>query len=283
MSATDQNQAQVQLLGRISIRAKLRALSGLSIGGGDLYSGCSGLDQTVVRDPITREPYVPGSSLKGKMRSLTERALGLNLKEVERPQDPRQQRFIHLCGRAEDYQGSGVLPGYRGCPVCHLYGSSPRNFAVLPTRLLTRDAFLHPDSRVMLLKRTAELPFTEVKTETLVDRISAASTPRQRERVPAGAVFEASWSLACYSRGGEDLQDHKLLALFFAGLALLEDDYLGGQGSRGYGRVAFEEVQASVLQTRALSPEAAQLLEGLKGARTVAEVLKVTGNPMQKS
>jgi CRISPR-associated protein Csm3 len=173
-----------------------------------------------------------------------------------------------------------ILNGFRGCPVCHLYGNIPRSFPVLPTRLLTRDAFLSGESRDTLFKKSTELPFTEVKTETLVDRISSASTPRYRERIPAGTVFDASWSLSCYSTGGEDRNDHLLLALFFAGWSLLEGDYLGGQGTRGYGGVSFEEVHVDIGHNRGLSKDATDLVEQLKESRTTEELLSTTGNPL---
>jgi CRISPR-associated protein Csm3 len=272
---------RIHLLGRFTIRAEIHAQSGLSIGGGGGGPGWGG-DESVARDLLTGEPYVPGSSLKGKMRALTERALGSSLAPAFSTQSRRETRLIHRCASEKDYRAAGALPGYQGCPVCHLYGTVPLDFPVLPTRLITRDAPLSEASRKVLEKRRTELPFTEVKTESVLDRLSAAATPRQRERVPAGAVFDARWDLSAYALDGADLKDEKLLAVLFAGLRLLEDDYLGGQGSRGYGRIELFQIRLSIAHDGGLSAEARELASRLGQAEGVTQALAATGNPLER-
>jgi CRISPR-associated protein Csm3 len=271
---------RIQLLGRIGVRAEIRARTGLAIGGSESWIGVAGGDQPVARDPVSGEPYVPGSSLKGKLRALLERALGAPLVAVVGGASRREQRFIHRCTTEKDYREAAIIDGYAGCPVCHLFGAMAQDFAVYPTRLVTRDAALTAASRQALQKKRTELPFTEIKSESVLDRLTAAATPRQRERVPAGAAFDARWDLSLYGVDGADLHDEKLLGLFFAGLGLLEDDYLGGQGSRGYGRVEVAELKVLVTHDGGLEAEARQLLEKLSAAGTVAKALEATGNPL---
>ena len=277
---------RLRLLGRVLVRAELQVKSGLAIGGEGL-AGLSVTDGAVVRDPLSGEPYVPGSSLKGKLRALIERAVGASLAPISAAQGPggaaqgRRVLRLHRCASEKEYREAALLTGYSGCPVCHLFGIAPEGFTGLPTRLVTRDAALTEASRAVLLAKRTELPFTEVKTESALDRLTAAATPRWRERVPAGAVFAARWDLSFFELGGVDLKDERLLALLVAGLALLEDDYLGGGGSRGYGRVAFAKLEVSLAHDGGVSPAVRELVGALAGKSTVAEALKAAGSPLE--
>ncbi len=284
---------RIKLLGRISIEAELKAKTGLAIGGGDggpslgglSVGGLSigGLETAVVRDPLTGEPYVPGSSLKGKLRALTERALGAQLVAVVEGKSRRESRFLHRCAGEKEYLSGGGLDGYGGCAICHLFGAIPDRYPVYPTRLVTRDAYFTSASRQALAKRRTELPFTEVKSESILDRLTAASSPRHCERVPAGGAFDARWELNLYAVDGNDLHDEKLLGLLLAGLGLLEEDYLGGQGSRGYGRVEFSGLKVKVSHDGGLSAEAKDLVAKLSAGGTVAAALAISGNPLAKA
>jgi CRISPR-associated protein Csm3 len=194
----------------------------------------------------------------------------------------RDARFIHRCTSEKDYLSGSLLAGWSGCPICHLFGSMPDRFPVFPTRLLTRDAPLTEASRTALLKKRTELPFTEVKSEVILDRLTAAATPRQKERVLAGAAFDARWDLGLYAVGGNDLHDEKLLELLIAALSLLESDYLGGGGSRGYGRVEIAELKVAVAHDGGLSAEARALAGKLASPGTVARALEAAGNPLAR-
>jgi CRISPR-associated protein Csm3 len=211
----------IKLYGRIFLVCELHACTGLHIGGAAGGLEIGGVDNPVIRDPITGRPYVPGSSLKGKMRSLAERSLGL-LQNRRIGSNVR----IHLCEAEQEYAS---------CPVCNVFGTTGEKEFVLPTRLLVRDAFLTEEAARRLEQVRTDLPYTEVKWEAAIDRVTSAATPRQVERVPAGAVFapvEMVYNL--YAPG-----DDERLALVLESLALLEDDYLGGLGSRGSGQVKF--------------------------------------------
>jgi CRISPR-associated protein Csm3 len=138
---------------------------------------------------------------------------------------------IHVAKSREQYDQYWVNPIF-GVP-------GEVDFAIpAPNRLVVRDVPLDPESEKELLALKTDLPFTEVKWEAAIDRVTAAAKPRQIERVPAGAVFspmELVFSL--YLPEDVTLFDHVLTCL-----QLVEDDYLGGQGSRGSGKVAFRNL-----------------------------------------
>ena len=220
-------------LGRIRISGEIEALTGLHIGGSSVGLAIGGADNTVVRNALDGRPYIPGSSLKGKMRGLLDRVyLGSNLTTVIEGKQPIR---MHLCRDAESYAS---------CFACNLFGITPEKVdgACLPTRLLFRDAPLTGET-VKLLERSlyTDMPMTQVKTEVVIDRITSAATPRQIERVPAGARFHYEIVFNVYRE-----TDLDWLPYVSEAMELLEHDYLGGQGSRGYGQVRFA--------TRALEP-----------------------------
>jgi CRISPR-associated protein Csm3 len=224
----------IQLKGRIFIAFDIRAVTGLHIGGSDTGIEIGGVDKTVIRDPLTNRPYIPGSSLKGKMRSLLEKYKGLE-------QNQRiGQGYIHSC------QNNGA---YLDCDVCQVFGvPGERNFGT-PTRLVVRDVHMNDEEaqRIEKIART-DLPYTEVKTEVSIDRVTSAANPRQMERVPAGTTFgQAELVYSIYDGAGCDpTQDIARLRTLVEGLQLLEDDYLGGQGTRGAGKVALKDITVTV-------------------------------------
>ena len=233
MSATAQPvNRNATILGRIRLTGILRAITGLRIGGaaGELAIGA--LDNPVVRDPLTNQPYVPGSSLKGKLRSLSERIEGLTtnwrINNV----------YIHVC--TGDRQ-NGRNPTYDQCPVCPVFGVPGDQYPSAPTRLLVRDAFLTESSVRELEALRLDLPYSEIKWEAAIDRVTSAAVPRQVERVPAGAVFACEMVYTLY-----EPRDVDRFWTVVRALALLEDDYLGSYGSRGSGKVRFEDLTLTV-------------------------------------
>lgn len=210
------------LKGKIIMRGAMICETGLHIGAAGNNLDIGGLDAPVVRDPITREPYVPGSSLKGKLRSLLERRLGLPF---------------------ERYGGMGVYRHEctdRACPVCRVFGAtggregSDKN---IPGRLIVRDMKMTGESRALLAEIETDLQYTEWKFENSLDRVTAAANPRQLERVPRGTEFEFE---LVYTVEAENSEEIKIdLTNLLQALRLVEDDALGGHGSRGYGKVLF--------------------------------------------
>lgn len=218
---------QIQLRGRLFLRFTIETVTGLHIGGSDTGIEIGGVDKTIIRDPLTNRPYIPGSSLKGKMRSLLEKYDGLIQNQLI-----GQRTNIHTCKTKADFAT---------CRVCQVFGVPGDEFS-LPTRLVVRDVHMN-DEEEERIRKTArtDLPYTEVKTEVAIDRVTSAATPRQMERVPAGTKFGPA-ELVYTIYGGTECDpaaDIDRLETLVTGLQLVEDDYLGGLGSRGSGRVCF--------------------------------------------
>ncbi|GAB4415193.1 MAG: type III-A CRISPR-associated RAMP protein Csm3 [Anaerolineae bacterium] len=219
----------LKLYGRVFIEGEIEAKTGLHIGGSGGAFSIGGVDNPVIIDQLTRQPYIPGSSLRGKMRSLTEKYLGrVTGQKIDKV-------FIHSCRENKD--------NYPTCPVCNIYGITAEKFN-LPTRLVVRDVPLEPKSAERLQAAKTSLPYTEVKTEVTIDRVTSQANPRDVERVPAGAVFgpmELVYNI--YTS-----QDIDWLGVLLDGMQLLEDDYLGGMGSRGSGKIVFRGLKVTLKQ-----------------------------------
>lgn len=193
-----------QLVKKIIYTGKIELKTGLHIGGTNAALNIGGPDKFVVRNPLNNIPYIPGSSLKGKMRSLVEIANG----------------------ETDNGKPSNNPNGKAGS----LFGVSGDSDNSKPSRLIVRDAEL--DTEASDFSNT-DLPYTESKTEVAIDRITAKANPRTFERVPAGAKFKLNMVLNIFE--GEN--EKALKSTLAQAIRLLEDDYLGGHGSRGYGQV----------------------------------------------
>lgn len=225
----------ITLHGRIFLSAEIELLTGLHIGGAAGGLEIGGLDKPVIRNAITNQPYIPGSSLKGKLRSLLEKVHGA-------PQTFKvnDNVFVHLPRNQDEYQRYRMIAG--------IFGTFPehKDFRVThPTRLTVRDAPLTPESERELRRIRTDLPYTEIKWEAAIDRVTSAAAPRQIERVPAGAVFgpvELIYSV--YVGSGESATDvAELFTYVIEALEHLEHDYLGGMGSRGNGQVCLRNLR----------------------------------------
>jgi CRISPR-associated protein Csm3 len=218
----------VNLYGRVFLQGAVEVVTGLHIGTGTGGLTIGGVDNSVIREALTGRPYLPGSSLKGKMRSLAEKAAG-----AEQNQPIGQGVHIHVCKTKESYSNCRV------CPTFGMVAPSGREMPFsLPTRLVVRDVCLDDASANRLLAARTDLPFTEVKWEAAIDRVTSAATPRQFERVPAGAVFQP-FEMIYSVYEPRDLPGFRTLV---NAMQLLEDDYLGGLGSRGGGKVHFRDL-----------------------------------------
>jgi len=207
-----------KLLKKIEITGVLTLETGLHIGGTNSSMSIGGIDKAVIRNPINNQPFIPGSSLKGKMRSLLEISTG------------------NIGGSSGGVvkNGPSSKTGLNGKPSSSdLFGNAV-NDGQKPSRLIVRDLALINHEE--LLEKT-EIPYTEGKTEVVIDRITSAAMPRQNERVPAGAQFRLNLVVNVWEQDGNEQQ---LLETLFSSLQLLTDDYLGGHGSRGYGQVSIE-------------------------------------------
>jgi CRISPR-associated protein Csm3 len=230
----------------IEVKGLLLLQSGLHIGGGDTGMHIGGTDNPVIKHPHTQHPYIPGSSLKGKMRSLLEWHAGLVGCSQGEPIGLR-----HLPNLADSTQVEAAKNLVR---LFGVSGGDSRDSELAqqigPTRLAFRDCEL-ADSWLARVEDD-NLPLTEIKFENSINRISGTATnPRNTERVPAGASFDFVLSLKVLADDDEDVFVQTLLR----GMRLIELDALGGSGSRGYGKVKFDLVDET-LQARltALEP-----------------------------
>jgi CRISPR-associated protein Csm3 len=214
------NSNRKPLKGKIILNGVMQCETGLHIGASAHTLEIGGIDSPIVRDPITREPFVPGSSIKGKMRSLMERHLNL-------PFNKKHKDIIrHECSELS-------------CPVCRLFGAAgDGNNNNLPARLIFRDMKMTDKSINLLSEIETGLQYTEWKSENSLNRITAAANPRHLERVPRGTEFSFE---IIYTVESEDVNQIKEdLKNIVQLLRLVEDDALGGHGSRGYGKVRFD-------------------------------------------
>ncbi|RME02389.1 MAG: type III-A CRISPR-associated RAMP protein Csm3, partial [Deltaproteobacteria bacterium] len=208
----------------IVIRGRISCRSGLHIGGPAEAFRIGGVDHPIVRDPRTAQPYIPGSTLKGRLRSLLEWAL---------PNRLRSDGDVYVGSR-------------KGCEISRIFGSSAvrtrgaeEPLQSGPGRLVVRDAF--PETPVTVI---------ETHTETRLNRITAFPDPRSMERVPRGTRFLVTFLYGVYDdQGDKGYTDIEHLVHLFTALRLLEHASLGAGGSRGSGEVGIEIAERPIIRT----------------------------------
>lgn len=237
----------MQLTNIIAIEGTLELVTGLHIGAGSEELHIGGIDNPVLKHPYTNQPYIPGSSLKGKMRAMLEWKAGV-VSECE--------------GKPVSAKALGKLTGDKkadATKIAKLFGiSGDANDEKLalelgPTRLSFWDC--HLTDAWVKARHEQQQNYTEAKSENIIDRIKGvAEHPRQSERVPAGALFNFKLTI----RQLDADKNQQWLDVVLAGLKLLELDGIGGSGSRGYGKVRFvglkqngEDIQAQFNNTKA--------------------------------
>lgn len=277
--------SQTPLLGKVRLQGTIAIKTGLHIGGGGETLDIGGIDKPIIRDPLTRQPYLPGSSIKGKLRAIMERLLN---KPLNRPggtgtyryeSDDLEDGFSEINGQIIPYEGAST------CQVSRVFGSTggpsgrgnktwiktstvqaqkleEKETRIIdgesytstvgrnsPARLIVRDCHLVDRSAEELKRIDTGLYMTEWKFENGLDRVTAAANPRQIERVSAGSLFnfELVYTVENAAQVQEDLKN---LAL---AIAILEDDALGGHGSRGYGKIEFQDFRLSYRDYRRLT------------------------------
>ena len=200
------------MFAKIEITGTLEVLTGMHIGGSSAFAAIGAVDSPVVRDTVSDQPMIPGSSLKGKMRALL----------------------------AQKYNDRKHLPDSYSCEdddprILRLFGSAKKN-QIQRSRVLFRDMML---SNMKELREYGLNSATEVKFENTISRMTAIANPRQIERVIPRTKFDLS-IVYNVQEADEVIPDLQLLA---EGMQLLGFDYLGGHGSRGYGKVKFSDLQ----------------------------------------
>lgn len=204
------------LKGKFIITGKIKVLTGLHIGTSGDFSAIGAVDNIVIRDTVTNKPIIPGSSLKGKMRYLLSRTKYNDNSTLTMPSIKKESDNIK-----------------------RLFGSSEKPITL--SRLQFCDMLLREKDYGRDVE--FDLPYTEIKYENTIDRGTSVANPRQQERVPAGSEFDFRliYNVENTEKMEEEVkQDFENILLMFE---LLEDDYLGGHGTRGYGRVKFEDLK----------------------------------------
>jgi CRISPR-associated protein Csm3 len=228
----------MRLVEIVQLDFEILVVDGMRIGGsgGELeIGGTVDANLTALRDPVSGEPYIPGSSLKGKLRSLAESVNGTF----------RMIRAGEKEERKESRDGSPCGCGQRDCVVCTVFGAHMNTRAQSsPTRIRVRDAHLTAESKEIykeIVEKTGQ--YFEQKTENLVNRRSGtAEHPRTGERVPPGARFEAHIVLRVYDDDQKKVDGY--LNTIKQALGLLETaDSLGASGSRGFGTIRLENLK----------------------------------------
>ena len=129
------------MYGKILIRCDLEVRTGMHIGGSSAFSAIGAVDSPVVRDPYTSYPIVPGSSLKGKLRTLLARSICQDIEHMP-VFDKDDERILRLFGSSEPVRRS---------------------------RLQFADAFLSN------AKELSNVGVTEVKTENAISRANSVA------------------------------------------------------------------------------------------------------------
>ncbi len=227
---------ELTFLGKLILEGEIQCRTGLHIGAGKGSLEIGGADNPVVKDAFGI-PYIPGSSLRGRLRSLLEQTMALAVPSelVYLSRRKGQEVRIHHSDRPDDEVCIlfGRNPGY----VERVTGEAIQTATATPARLTVYDAPLIVDSITPQMRENLDDELTEVKSENAVDRITSQANPRTLERVPSGARFRFRMVLDVLCE-----EDKPLLGRVAEALRLLEDDALGGGGSRGNGRVAFDNL-----------------------------------------
>jgi CRISPR-associated protein Csm3 len=222
----DREEGKMKLKGYKNIEGTIEVITGLHIGGSTTMIEIGGKDNPVIKNPINKEPYIPGSSLKGKMRSLLEWKLG----KLNTDPDSRDYGEVHKWCKQKN------------CPICLIFGTSDEDAGLGPTRLVIRDAVIDETYKERQRQKNPDwtpLDLTEDKYENTINRITARANPRNFERVIQGTEFSFKMSYRVFENGDSGETDESLFAHVLQGLKLMENDALGGAGSRGCGQIKF--------------------------------------------
>jgi CRISPR-associated protein Csm3 len=242
--------------GNILIRGRILCKTGLHVGGVAETTEIGGTDSPVILDRLKKVPIIPGSSLKGKIRSLLELEYGLYA----------DGGGVHSCDRED-------------CPICLIFGRGAKEKVEAgPTRLIVRDASPTEDTEEKWKNDEDIFHGTEIKGENTINRITSMANPRFIERVPAGSEFNFEMIYSVYQK-----EDYDRLKMLFEGMCLLEDDYIGASGTRGYGKIKFKDLEFKK-KTKKDYQEGGDWgdVEGAKDLKTPGKILNWLKNQSRK-
>ncbi len=198
---------------KIQITGKIETVTGLHIGGSSVYAAIGAVDASVIKDVTSNLPMIPGSSLKGKMRALLAKEFNTGY-VAEKPDDDNER-------------------------LTRVFGCSKKD-CIKRSRIQISDMIL---SNKEQLNKMGLQNFTEIKFENSINRVTAVANPRQIERVIRGAEFDLN-IIYEVEKEEELIEDIEVIA---EGIRLLQYDYIGGNGSRGYGKIKFNDIHADTV------------------------------------
>ena len=257
-----------QFIAHIIIKGTIECVTGLHIGGTEEGYEIGGLDNPILKDKITQFPYIPGSSIKGKMRSMTEWRLG----KIE------AKGNIH-----------GQFCKNPKCEVCRIFGRSAdrpgkEEDSPGPTRLIVRDAHLSEKTKKNEQYVKNDVFMTEIKTENSLNRITSEANPRQMERVPRGTMFDFEMVYGIYDMDDNGETDIQYLEHVAMALEMMEASVLGGDGSRGSGQIRLEKLTTEIKRLKDYQEKTSQKEEKKPDEtignfmKRIQEILKSSGN-----
>lgn len=224
--------SQNKMTGKLIIKAVLEVKTGMHIGASNDYAPIGAVDSVFIRDTLTKEPIIPGSSIKGKMRTLL----------------------------AKVRDSDNILPAQEKdeAVILRLFGSAEKNNTLF-SRLQFSDCMVQKESIEMFNEIDTDTYLGEVKFENTINRGTGVANPRQIERVPAGMTFDFRlvYNIENEEQLGEDME------VLRRGLKLLQLDYIGGHGSRGYGRIQFSHFTVEKFALGMEEPESVEVYETL--------------------
>lgn len=224
------------ILDKIIIKAELKLLTGMHIGKSNDFAPIGAVDSVIITDPLTKQPIIPGSTLKGKLRTMLAKL------EADGPILNTHNKDNNIIKR--------------------LFGASEPE--IVESRLQFYDIFM--SNAEELKNKETDLLYTEIKFENTINRTTAIANPRQLERVPAGAKF--AFKLVYNCENEEDLkEDIENLA---KALKMIQLDYIGGSGTRGYGKIAFSNFEAECADLTDTKIDISEITETLKDCENYA-------------
>ena len=215
--------SEYKLTGIYRVRGQIRLETGLHIGGDEGVIEIGGNDNPIVRDITTGNPYIPGSSLKGKMRYLLEWYTG------------------KVTSDGKVYDGKNLSKDSEGDTLLNVFGGTAGgNGRKGPTRITVKDIFLSVDSEKEVKKMKERTGTdTELKIENSINRLDSSANPRNLERVPRNLIFDLKINFKVLSIDNKN----EIEKMIKEGLKLVELEGLGGSVSRGSGQIKFENLK----------------------------------------
>lgn len=224
------------ILDKIIIKAELKLLTGMHIGKSNDFAPIGAVDSVIITDPLTKQPIIPGSTLKGKLRTMLAKL------ETDSPILNAHNKDSNIIKR--------------------LFGASEPE--IIESRLQFYDIFMNNAEE--LKNKETDLLYTEIKFENTINRATAVANPRQLERVPAGAKF--TFKLVYNCEFEEDLkEDIENLA---KALKMIQLDYIGGSGTRGYGKITFSNFEVKCAGLTDAKIDISEIVETLKDCENYA-------------